>query len=712
MEPLGHSQTISIKTPQIIWKVKRYDALLEQILENFKNYLISQESLLNWIVHDFNNINLQNTIIPIIKHLFVNRLRKPDRSSSEYLNFQREHYKKFLKILRTAVEWSELNRNEAVTEHVFAFCHILYTETHFNHCTQIIFRTFIQLGTAKLSKEKVKYPLPYVKGFDKHRMVRGLEVQYQRIASVDDSVQTTSVFTRTTNSLIGYMNGISLYDFDPNMQSNPMHLLMNLTINIQGQTFCTKNLALGSPTIENGSGVATINPEMRGLLSYYRQKEVECGLLYLNYQNCRNQVSRLAADEKPRCLAIHDLGDQFKEFYVLTLSHNSPFYEQIGHDIEDLTASSVKSKIWADLCTTGSEVFKYYLPLDHGLSEWVKATLNLVHTTQFDKCKIFTEDTLKLFIEKFHHTLIINAKTCFGLTLGYSIYQPGSFFKKHLITEIFDGNPEETGYWIPQKLVEATDLRNFGIELADHIHSIIFHNRDDLSPSERRIFLSFFYNYLTNYCLIRLQPKAMAGVCKGRIDRGVARMGASIAEMIVLKDQENDPQIIEFFEMLLLVRSLIVRKRVIKRERLLELIEFLQFLHDHKSQVKKLFKVVFPDVSINYDLLLSKPETDLKNVFEDHYFLTTLIEIILPDLLEEEKFLKFLIEFAKESTEELGSDRRFPKVLKDFILDKKFLNNPKKSTYTLLNKLQRYPIFVKELFKELIKRDILESAIE
>jgi hypothetical protein len=208
--PINPAQTAFkalLENPGISWKAKRYQVLLEQFSINFQQYLLTTPSLVDSIKKIHSNPEFKTTLIPLINHLLVSRLRHPtDPSNVEYLNFHRKAYYQCLTLLREAVRWAEINRDRTdITAHVFAACRIFYTETRFNFCALIIFGTFKEMGTQALSEKKSSHPPQYEATSGIHLMTKGLEVHHKRIKSVVGTEQTETWLSKIWNSTIGYV---------------------------------------------------------------------------------------------------------------------------------------------------------------------------------------------------------------------------------------------------------------------------------------------------------------------------------------------------------------------------------------------------------------------------------------------------------------------------------------------------------------------------
>jgi hypothetical protein len=171
--------------------------------------------------------------------------------------------------------------------------------------------------------------------------------------------------------------------------------------------------------------------------------------------------------------------------------------------------------------------------------------------------------------------------------------------------------------------------------------------------------------------------------------------------------------------MIIFVRSIIVRKRTVIEKRLLELIEFVEFMLNHKEEVKELFKKVFPDYLIEYDPLLDVPQqANLNTLFQNDDLRLALAEVVLPELLKQENFLMLLIEIANKSDDENPPHliaKEMPAELKEKIKGPSFLKEMKsESGITSLTKaLLKKPSLVQQLFAELLKRqeDAIQAAL-
>lgn len=102
---------------------------------------------------------------------------------------------------------------------------------------------------------------------------------------------------------------------------------------------------------------------------------------------------------------------------------------------------------------------------------------------------------------------------------------------------------EERGFKLPKKFRKSAARKKKEIgQLLDHLHSLYFSGKSELSETERRVLLVIFYSYLKEYFKSEYQIRVMASVCKDNKDRG--NVSACIDEALfnLRLGRENDPQ--------------------------------------------------------------------------------------------------------------------------------------------------------------------------
>ncbi len=634
----GYVLNETVKVKYLKWKIERYEDLIKAVQQGINTYL-DETNLGNAkdLIQQAKQVNAaewMKKLLPVLEFSLEILEEGDERLHPNYLNKVRNIYTNdMLTKLREAAKWAKEHPTMPGIEHVNAICYQLYATVNLNHRCQEILNTFLKLDTAVLKKAN-KHSLPLD---PRYAMLNGLQEAHEQIKAVPNEAKAPAL-KQWANSLRGHLNGIwGLTTFDPNLQSNPMHVFFNKIIKKKGDDSTgrqVKDIAMGSPTIENGNGEAEINPEFEGFLR--RCQALKLKHLYINNQDFTS-TRWIKGNEAKRCQTLHDLAENdFKEtLYVITLNQNTAFYEQryeLNKTIltmnglkekPEMNAQKVKDALILDLLKGKS---KNYLPahliIDPNLLQWIAKTIDNIHQQRFNKCDEFENETVReQFIQIFHHKLrkhvekLIEAcPTTDGKEFGYSIYYSGAKeFKDELIAQLFDRTPTETGNYLPDDLVTRFDLRNWSMNAIDQIHEKLFGGVKDLTIEERRIFIRIVYQNLARKVLIETEAHSYNASCKDRIDRGAATDAEDFAYLAVLEDCMNDPRVVEFFEMLVFARAIIVRKRTIREERLERLIETIKFMIDHQKQLQDLNHALFPDVELTIDQFKQvEPEPEKK----------------------------------------------------------------------------------------------------
>lgn len=626
------------------WKVKRYEDLIRAAQKSVLDY-IEQNNLceIEQLVRQAKQPKSPEwlrQLAPVLQFCQLDLRNDKGRMNLEYLKAVRESYNEsFFAEFRKAEEWAKAHPTMPGVEHINGISHQFHTSIVLNERCQKIFDTFIALGK-EMTKGKKPHSHPHLSGHPKYALINELFEAHQLIKSVPNDAKAPLI-KQWANSLRGHLNGIlGMATFDPNLQSNPVHVFFEKKIfkneNGARTVHCVKDIAMGSPTIETGNGIATINPEFQGFLRHCQAE----GLvhLYINNQDYRPK-SMVDGDESVRCQSLHDLAEnEFKDtLHVITLSQNSTFYQQHGHEItrrvitrkgiiieEETNARAVKDAVVFQVLDGSCKGLKNYLPSDlvsnKDLHRWMAQEIDRIHQEEFGNCVDFIDPGKRdVFIQRFHqklreHVDLMRAAQP-GEDWGYSIYDlSAARFQEELVAQMFDRTPEETGNCIPADLVDKYKLRDWSVDMAASIHRRMFGGRDDLTVQERRIFIRLFYRNLARKILVETKANTYNESCKDRIDRGAASEAEDYAYLAILKNCMNKPEVIAFFKMLVFARAIIVRKRSIIEERLERLIETVKFMIDHQKELQDLHAELFPGIEMTIDQF-ALPEDEVADLY-------------------------------------------------------------------------------------------------
>ena len=606
------------------WKIERYEDLIKGAQKSTLDYI--QEAGLG----DIQQLIKQGSsadapdwmreLLPVFKLCRKGLREDRARLNPEYLKSLRDtHQVLLLGSLRKAATWVEEHPQMVGIDHIDAVCDRFYTTVDLNHRCKEVLKTFQTLGQDAACDEAEIHSLPEDSLYD---LIRDLHSAHQQIKAVPNDAKAPKI-KQWLNSARGHINGFrGVTAFDPNMQSNPLHVFHKQVITIKGQasgpdtTLLVKNIAMGSPTIEGGDGNAQIAPEFLGFMRHYKRSGFTHG--YFNNQNFIPKAW-VEGDESVRCQALHDLADkEFKDtLYVTTLSQNSPFYQQMGHEFSSHHVKDVKDAVITQLLDGKSKAMRNYLPshliLENSLHEWMATEIDRIHQEEFENCSTFDDEAIReQFVQRFHDQLRAHIDTLLkllpgdGKGFGYSIYDPSAAkFKTEMIEQMFDRTPHETGNCLSVDLVKKHDLRTWSLQAADRIHQKLFGSRAQLTAQERRIFIRLFYLFLVLKILIAIFATSYNLSCKDRIDRGAASDAEVFAYLAILQNCMNDAHVIEFFKMLVFARAIIVRKRTIIEERLERLMETVKFMLENQKKLQELHAELFPGVEMTVDQFMN-----------------------------------------------------------------------------------------------------------
>lgn len=612
------------------WKIDRYEALIRAAQKCVKDYVKNNHpdgiEQLILSVKEKDAKEWLRQLAPILEFCNFTFRENKQNWDAKYLDDLRQTYNDiFLGNLRAASNWAKDHPNMPGVEHVNGICYHLYTSVNLNQACQKVFDTFIALGKQMQKVPESAVPVDASIG-GHHALIKDLRSAHQLIRSVPNVAKAPWI-KQVANSVRGHFNGIlGLSTFDPNGQSNPMHVFYTKVITQSGQGAVAirdvKSIAMGSPTIEPGNGTASINPEFRAFLRHCSKAGLKH--LYINNQDLRVK-SMVEGDESVRCKALHDLAENdFKDtLHIISLNQNSPFYLQQGHEItrrvlsskgfmieEETDAKAVKDAVISQLVDGSCQAMRNYLPShlisDPKLHEWMADEIDRIHRDKFNNTVDFVNvDKRNEFVELFHRNLRVHVDGLLAALpgkWGYSIYDPSaSNFTGELIAQMFDKPSQETGNCIPSDLKTTYDLRKWSESMAADIHQQLFAGRPTLEVEERRIFIRLFYRNLARKILIETKVDSYNESCKDSIDRGAASEAEEYAYLAILKNCAKQPHVVAFFKMLVFARAIIVRKRPIIETRLDRLIETVTFMIDHQVALKKLQKKLFPGIDITID---------------------------------------------------------------------------------------------------------------
>ncbi len=147
-----------------------------------------------------------------------------------------------------------------------------------------------------------------------------------------------------------------------------------------------------------------------------------------------------------------------------------------------------------------------------------------------------------------------------------------------------------SGCVIHKKILEVIgpDL----IMICNAIHQILFKGNLHLEKDDRLIFIEVFYDELTKWLIWKFNIDSYSTICKDAIDRGAASNAQLYAHLAIVNgifDENHQKRTM----VLMLARSLLVRKRPPRQDRVCRFLQTLDFYLDHQIELKKLHRYLF-----------------------------------------------------------------------------------------------------------------------
>lgn len=400
----------TMKKECLSWKIKRYEDLIIGVQQKVLEYIKSQEELgnIDKLITEAATATApewMRQILPILKFCRKQIRGDDQRLNPEYLEKVRQSYNdEMLVQLRQAAIWAKDHNQADGVQHVDAICYQLYAAVDINLRCKDIFETFLMLAEKDANRKS-----PSQLNEPCYAMIQDIREAHEKIQAVPNEARAPLV-NRWANSAKGYLNGfMGLAAFDPNLQSNPMHILFHKMIVKDDCVRKVKGIAMGSPTIETGFGSPKINPEFQGFLRHLKRS----GQTHL-YINSQDYMPRgwMGGDESGRCQALHDLAEnEFKgTLFVITLSQNSPFYTQTGeYATSHVSAVSFKNELISQMFDHEPRKTGNCIPVDlinrFDLHSWSIEASNKIHSIFFADRENLTVEERRIFIRIFNQNL-------------------------------------------------------------------------------------------------------------------------------------------------------------------------------------------------------------------------------------------------------------------------------------------------------------------
>jgi hypothetical protein len=246
---------------------------------------------------------------------------------------------------------------------------------------------------------------------------------------------------------------------------------------------------------------------------------------------------------------------------------------------------------------------KKYLYINH-------QDFRLHHRIQGDesiRCQLIHDVKKNPLLKKTYWAVTYTRNTSF-YKQDETVYIPDAkTFKENLLSQFFDLDHKETGNYIPKELDEEVGLRNWAKnEMIPKTHAILFKDQENLTQKESKVWNQLIDIHLSLKLMVKLLVDAYTKRCKDGVDRGAAADALLFVYLAIVNYQENSSKAKDFLARMLLLRTLMVRKRGIKEEQFDVFMETAIFLLDYKELIRKLHEELFKGLTITVDLFLEQ----------------------------------------------------------------------------------------------------------
>ncbi|MEM1283671.1 MAG: hypothetical protein AAGG81_08980, partial [Chlamydiota bacterium] len=155
------------------------------------------------------------------------------------------------------------------------------------------------------------------------------------------------------------------------------------------------------------------------------------------------------------------------------------------------------------------------------------------------------------------------------------------------------------GNFIPPHVIKIVpELKKQAEIWANFIHLLLFCKRIELSVNERQIFYDIFQDLIVIYLFVNLNADSYNISCRDAIDRAADSNSRLWAHLGLVHNMEKEPGFRERYEVFLLSRAVMTRKRETIPERVDRNKQAVGYYESHKKALQKLHKAIFKTVSI------------------------------------------------------------------------------------------------------------------
>lgn len=445
--------TQSNDAKEISWKISRYEAqfkgLKEGFEKNFKN--LDKKDKPDLTISEIHFIDDFEVIAPedgkelvspkngvsIALYRQLESIMEKIKASQElgdkshftqtHLETLRKGYEKFLSDFRKAAITAQSKNKTEDLRDLETISMILYTEINLGEVMKSTLALFNEIGANALGQNPMEDdPTAGKKAGHEdeklHPHVQHIHTLQKRIKKVPYSAMAP-LPNQLANSLRGQFNR----DFDPGLQSNPVHHLHDLTITNNGKEKVVKIIAMGSPTIEDYQSKISLTPEFQAFGKWCKHHDKK--YLYVNNQNFKPTGKSwtspadwlsyiINGEETNRCVQIMNaqtLPDLKDAFFAMTLAKNSTFYKQDGAFANQSNPSTFKENLVDQVFTSDIKIAEktgcfisveilglYKKVTGNDLREKGLQISDMIHKELFGNRVELTKKERKIFIELFY----------------------------------------------------------------------------------------------------------------------------------------------------------------------------------------------------------------------------------------------------------------------------------------------------------------------
>ena len=383
----------SLKTRNTAWNEQKYALAIDELKLALIDRTMSPAELLL-------NLQQKSSLSALEKHeaAILTALCNPEKFSSA-----KNRYRALITHLRQGLS---CNENSVLLN---TLCNARFTEVNLHTFGQSLVENMIHTGVDTVTNHPI------------------CKTNYLQELPVDAQLEAMTHYPRNPSTYLkvqlGKLKATINHSFDPHIQTNVPHKQLEFSIdNDQHVTM----IGMGTPTIEDGSSPAKINPEFRHFILNHSGSH-----LYINLQN--NAPKWRIGDESARVRVLTAFSEASSgKLTLITLAQDSLFYHQKGSFGKEIL--SIKAFITRLITYLQSGQHGYACPAPKNTSFWTELEndLQIYARAIFDKQldDPFSKNERRDFIELsypviIHHFLKECSATSMNITCKDGIDRAG-----------------------------------------------------------------------------------------------------------------------------------------------------------------------------------------------------------------------------------------------------------------------------------------------